>query len=200
MSLNDRYLEIARQLKNHDERLDKLETIEGLGGWVLIEEIVGPVATFSFTSISSVYKHLRILGILRSDRATSNDPIRINFNGDYGNNYYYSRAAFFHNVGYVTAEGLGVPNIHGGYITGANSPAFWVSPYDLFIPCYSRTVVYKVAQIIEVTFADSPTGSIFLRYCAGIWLNTNSITRIDIATMAAGNFVAGSVLGLYGIR
>lgn len=170
----------------------------GGGGRTLIAEVtpsgVGTVTVAS--SIVNTYKKLVIEFFIRSTNASTNVSIRVVFNGDTTDANYRRSIDYGYAAGTVGAVGDATNQI-GDVIQGASSPANSFAMGILEIPQYANTGFNK--HIIGVGSHRRDDSSVFeLAWnWAMEWENTAAITQIDM-TLAAGNFVANSVIRLYG--
>ena len=185
------------------ERVDDLEGAGGGGGLVPIADVIlgSDTASISFTSIPGTYAHLKIVGVLRSDRASNdNDGFTMIFNGDTtGTNYRY--------VSYrLTQSGtisVDLDDSEGNIATtfsipAATSPANYFGNIDLMVMDYATTGRFRHMQGYTQDPASTTVHRLGLQ--TGLWRNTaDAITQIDIAPLAGSNFIAGSRLTLYGI-
>lgn len=157
----------------------------------------------SFTSISSAYKALIIMGQTKSDdtssTTTENSRIYMQFNSDTGSNY---RKNFI----FIDGNESGGINDGGSttqtqcYWESANSYSGylgWAGWYVL-IPDYAIAGVSKAAQAEAATI-----GTTGLNIAAGVqgwsWSGTDAISTITF-TNQYGNYVAGTNIVLYGLE
>lgn len=192
--------EIARQLKNHDERLEKLEVLEGYSGWVLIEDtiLLLSAANIDFQNIPASYKNLAIYGSLRGTSIATSIGLGIRFNNDSGNNY-DSIEGGINQVGLATAEVVSGSYLRSGMCSSFGSPANTYSNVRYEFMDYLSTTNFQSMLGHTQEVRDDSTGNIYVRVCGGTWKSTVAINRITVFPFA-GSFEAESRLCLYGIR
>jgi hypothetical protein len=155
---------------------------------------VGGVASVTFSSIPSTYKHLQIRAIARCDAAATLRNANIQINGDTGSNYSIHEllgdggsASVGAATSQTSTEGFIVP----GSSIGAN--IFGVTIIDILD--YTNTNKNKTLRSLSGMDANG-SGRVYLY--SGAWLSTAAITSINIAP--ASNFVQYSSFALYGIK
>ena len=148
-------------------------------------------ATVTFSSIPSIYKHLQIRYLGRSNVGSTTDYVQIRMNSDSGSNYashYLLGSGSSVSSGAVTAQNL----IYvGGFITGSTSAAnsFGAGIIDLWD--YTGTKNKTIRSLSGHT--DSR-----ISLSSGVWLSTAALSSITLLG-ASGSFVAGSRFSLYGV-
>jgi hypothetical protein len=175
-------------------------TIGGGGDYVKIAEVsvgAGGSSSISFSSIAATYKHLRLVGQLRCDRADTYSDIRIRFNGDTGSNYDMSGMWTSNNTMNTGATNAGTFGIIG-YSPAGNSPAGDAQAVDCAIPNYAGTTFRKNWISHTVGNQQDTLAGEQVQYYGGTWRSTAAINSITI-TPISGNWVQGSVLTLYGL-
>lgn len=154
----------------------------------------GGSSTISFTSIPSTYQHLQIRGFGRTNRASTNDVLRIRYNSDTGSNYSVhvlngdgSLAESFANTSqtyqqvYIIAGNNATSGVFGAFVTD--------------ILDYKNTNKYKTLRQLGGT---DNNGNGVIGFSSGLWMNTAAISSIDIT--AIGSFSQYSSFALYGIK
>lgn len=155
-------------------------------------------ASISFASIPATYEHLRLVLNGRSDRVNELDTMNCTFNNDGGANYYDERFSF-DSSGAAASETLGDVRFSWARIAAANANANFPGEAELLIPCYARTVFQKMAlSSFAYSFTNLTTDQNAGEYM-GRWASTAAINRVDIFG-SGGNFIAGTIATLYGIR
>lgn len=178
--------------------------VEGLpstGNWTLLEDVLllSDTSEFDFTSISSAYKHLRIIGYLRSDFASGQDSVSLRFNGDSGSNYDYLHMRIRHSADFATAEGVGATFILLAYVAAANSPANAFDGFEVSIPNYANTGNEKTLRSWASNKAAETTGNLDTRDAVGWWRSNAAINRITIVPSGGSKWKARSRATLYGL-
>ena len=156
----------------------------------------GGASSIDFTSIPSVYQHLQIRAIARSNRASANDSMKMTFNSDTTNNYAFH---YLYGDG-STAVGDGTANYSSIALleaagNNATSGIFGVSIIDILD--YSNTSKYKTTRNLG---GDDRNGSGLVSLTSGLWQNTNAITTISIIPFTGTSFLQYSHFALYGIK
>lgn len=159
------------------------------GALTLISETVLSVATasFDFTSIPSTYKHLKLIGTVKSAVAAS-EAVVIRFNNDSGANYddEYVRGG---SASASAAAEAGATRGWIGVADGVNG-----NPIEISIPSYARTTLVKGALCTSYQTANQIVATHGMR-----WNSTAAINRITIYQNSGNNFDTGSTMALYGI-
>lgn len=168
----------------------------GVSPWQLIShQKLGSAATdITFSSIPQTYKHLRLICRLRSTRASSNDSICIQFNGDTGSNYNNQLNGAAAAAGQYGAAGntkLPVLRASAGTLAAQSFTGGAIE-----IPFYNETDAYKTAWGIGVT----GLGQYAVAGQGGEWKNTAAITSVRVFPDNGPNFAAGSEIDLIGVQ
>jgi len=166
-------------------------------GRVLIDEATpSSTDTVTFSSIPQSYKTLRIIAVIRSDRASYGwDPLLIQLNSDTTAANY--RTARHYGGGSTVHGGLGFDGNEIAIAAGATSPTNSASTVEITIPFYAQTTFNK--QVFSTGSYREDASSIHeLVQSYGVeWENTNAISSIALV-LANGNYVTGSTVTLYG--
>ena len=163
---------------------------------VKIQEITtdsGGLASITFSSITQNFTHLRLLGILRTNRTvTVGDDIILRFNGDTGANYYYAT-----NPGSLTAGASGATS-YARFTRAASSAntANFFGNIDCYITNYTNTILKGV--FCNNGAMDGVTQNI--QPSMGSWNNSAAITSISLTPTVGTLFTQYSQITLYGIR
>jgi hypothetical protein len=171
------------------------------GTYELIEsQILGTAAasvTFSgLAAYASTYKHLQLRSTTKTSASISTANVRMRFNSDTGNNYAIHK--LFGNGSSVSsiASTSRSSTVGGLAFANATTNAFSGGVCDI-LDAYSSTK-NKTTRLLASTRIDA--GTDFIQLVSGVWMNTASITSIELAYEDGGNFVTGSRFSLYGIR
>jgi hypothetical protein len=143
----------------------------------------------SLGTYSSTYKHLQIRGTAKTNQGAIFDLIKVQLNGDTGNNY--ARHALLGNGSSVSSNGIS----SSGFVNFAaqgNSDAnvFGGFVFDI-LDAYSTTKNKTTRVLAGVTE---------IRLSSGLWMNTASITSIELSPEFGSLLIAGSRFSLYGIK
>lgn len=152
------------------------------------------VASVTFSSIPSGYKHLQVRSISRlSSGGVATMYVR--FNSDSGNNY---RQHYIYGDGAIVASGTSSTSFSlAGTSNGSTSTSnsFGASVIDILD--YRDTSKYTTLR--SISGADS-NGSGFFQFFSSLWLSTAAITSLTFVNSGAPNFVQHSTFSLYGIK
>jgi hypothetical protein len=147
-----------------------------------------------FSSIPATYRDVIIEGVVRSDRAATDDDLFIQFNSDTGSNYSYVRM-----IG-RSAGTNSATNINGtstndlGAIPAASSTSGQFGSVYCQVMDYSATDKHKTS----LTRTSSAGSTDVVGAHAGRWAVTDAVTTIKVYPRV-GAFVVGTTLSLYGI-
>ena len=151
--------------------------------------LASDTATISFTSIVGTYKHLKLIGSLRSSYAGPYDLLRAIINSDTAGNYYSNQD------GSVSTEWRwAVVSAATDYLASAGNGSF-----DINLPGYASTSAYKFfTSFMSHPYSTTSTRAININYFGGYWLSTTAITSIALSLAIGGNFKSGGIVSLYG--
>jgi hypothetical protein len=169
------------------------------GDYELIETYVlgsnnSSVVFSSLGTYSTTYKHLQVRATTRVSSATTDfGGVGFRLNGDTGNNF--------------TSHTL---NGNGSTVTSENVVGFAFGLAWTTVGSSAATGNYGAA-VMDILDAFSTTKNKTLRYLSGagntrirlgssVWLNTGSMTSLEINSRDGGDFVTGSRFSLYGIK
>lgn len=153
------------------------------------------VASVTFSSIPSGYKHLQVRSISRlSSGGVATMYVR--FNSDSGNNY---RQHYIYGDGSTVSSGASTATTFSlaGTSNGSTSTSnsFGASVIDILD--YKDTSKYTTLR--SISGADS-NGSGFFQFFSSLWLSTAAVTSLTFVNSGAPNFVQHSTFSLYGIK
>ena len=149
------------------------------------------VSSISFTSIPSTYKHLQIRAFAR---ASAQARLRMQVNGDTGNNY---AVHFLMGDGATASAGAAAStNQFGMASSQADANIFCVNVIDLLD--YANTNKYKTARILEGNDKNGSGGEVAL--WSGLWQNTAAISSATMYFDSSANIAQYSSFALYGIK
>lgn len=168
------------------------------GGLTLIQEQVlgGAAASVTFSSIPGTFRNLRLVMQTRCDASATAEDVFMQFNADTGANY-------TREFSFATGSGLTVGNTissSSAAISGmpcATSLANVASSATVEIPNYSGAVFFKSASAYTGYLNGASASGIAVVTTGFLWANAAAITSLKLIA-ASGNFVVGSVFGLYG--
>jgi hypothetical protein len=152
------------------------------------------VATVTFSSIPSTYKHLQIR--INAILASAGQSVYLRFNG-------VSTAGAYKNHG-LYGNGASAGASGGGPTSALYAVTGWISGSVTTHPNvgiidildYANTNKNKTIRSLNGADNNSTGGSIELS--SGMWINTNAITSIEV--YAGANYNSGTTIDLYGIK
>ena len=153
-------------------------------------------ANITFSSITSSYTDLRLIVIVRSDRASVVDSVNIQVNSDTGANY---AATLLYGDGASAFSGseTNVNQILSGSIPGDTSASgtFGMLIVDFFNYAGStnKTLLVNSASVNSATNGRA-------QRVVGLWRSTSAINAIKLYPIFGTVFRSGSTATLYGIK
>ena len=152
-------------------------------------------ASVTFSSIPSTYTDLVLKVSVRSDRANTQDDVRITFNSTTTNySYTYLRGS---GSAAISGSSTTDPWEWFGNMDAANATSNTFANGELYIPSYLASQNKPTSAIMAME--DNVSSPVYLTANANLWRNTAAITSITLA-LGFGNFVSGSSFYLYGIK
>lgn len=157
----------------------------------------GGTSQIVFSSIPDTYKHLRILGVARTQQSgTSGSAILMQFNGDTGNNYWthrlYATAATKATDG--SSSATATPQVGNGASDGLNANLF--QPNLIDIVDYRSSANKTTRSLSGGDWVSTPG---YFMYNDFYWNATAAITQIRIFH-DTNNLAQNTVMSLYGMR
>ena len=157
----------------------------------------GGTSSVSFTSIPSTYSHLQIRAIGRSTSATfTNQYMVIQFNSDTTSANYAWHGLSGDGSSPSTFAASSSGGVCAPTFTAGGSGTNMFGAFVLDILDYSNTNKYKTARSLG---GHDQNGVGIVRFSSGVWMNTNSVSSIQITPAAAG-LAQYSSFALYGIK
>ena len=159
------------------------------------------LSTFDFDSITQIYKHLRISGLVRStDAGTGIDILQAFFNDD-AVAANYSRQIMSKTLGSATvtsaSNNAGIAAV--GVIKNDN-PIGYATQFTYDIYDYTGSNYTSFLQNEELAIGhSSEQNDISISREGGMWKDVSAITKITMS-LAFANFLEGSKISLWGIR
>jgi len=154
--------------------------------------VESPVSTITFSSIPQAYTDLKLVVSARSDRASTDDLLNINFNGVSTN----QSSRWMKGDGSSATSGTYGSNLYLLWIDAASDTANTFSSNEMYIPNYagSNNKSISVDGVLENNATLATTSLV-----AGLWSSTAAITQIDITSVFSAKLQAGSTFTLYGV-
>lgn len=168
----------------------------GSGITLIADQTLGSdAASIDFSSIAGTYKHLMLLGDLRSSSASVSVDTLLRFNGDTAANYDWMRLVWS-SGGTTTQEGYAGTSGSLGFHLGDSARANRFAGVQIWIPDYVNTTreksaIAEASAVNTAALATCNSGRAF-------WRSTAAVTQVTILP-STGNFRAGSRLSLYGV-
>jgi hypothetical protein len=155
----------------------------------------GGSATVSFSSIPATYKHLQLRCLARTDRAATEDQLRITLNSDTGSTY------SDHTLSGDGASATSGATANNTYMflgrsaaASATASMFGVTVIDILD--YADTNKYKTARSLSGVDLNGSGKATLL---SGSWRSTSAVTSIQV-TFIGSNMAQYSHFALYGIK
>lgn len=156
----------------------------------------GGASDITFSSIASTYKHLQVRWIGRTNRASTQDDIAFQLNGDTGSNY--SRHSLDGNGASASAYGQGsVSQPPCGLMPAASATSGIFGLGIMDVLDYANTNKYKTVRILG---GHDRNGAGQISLNSSVWVNSNATTSIRIFSTNSASFVEFSQFALYGIK
>jgi len=161
---------------------------------IATQNVSSSVASITFSSIPSTYKHLQIRSI---SSGSYNCAVLLRFNGDTSSSYAY------HSLTSGPGYGTSVYTNNG---SSSSSMLFFDqqlggSTYQNNTICdildYANTNKYKTNRTLSGVNNSANGG--FIYFNSGLWQSTSAVTSINLFP-ASFTFNAGSKFALYGIK
>ena len=164
-------------------------------------KLTGSATTIDFSDIPQTYKHLKLIGSVRTDLAATLDSLlmRINNNSTADDYAFQNMSAVAATIGaaeYVTDETSAVVAL----TTGASASAGYFGTFDVILSDYANA--NKSPTFISSCFAMTgvATGNLYFRHYAGLLDVSGAVTRLTFFPDGGTNLVEHSIISLYGIR
>lgn len=166
---------------------------------VLIAETVtsGSATNVSFASIPTTYRDLEVRVRGRGTTAAAQVAIRMRFNSDSAANYDFTEHDL---VNGTTSGAPAVAQTFGlvGVIAAASATADYADLAMAMIADYRGTTFQKSGHWSSATRTGTTTATLTLSQGGNWWRSKVAISQIDVFP-AAGGFVNGSIVSLYGL-
>jgi hypothetical protein len=155
-----------------------------------------PSVTFSnLGNFSSIYKHLQLRIVARTNASQEGEDILLRINGDSNNlNYYYH--ALFGTGSVAGSESAG--SINGARIMQAAANNFTANSFNAGV-CEILDSYASKNKTMR-TFSGLPGTYNRIWLASNLYNSTASLSSITLVGSAGGSFVTGSRFSLYGIK
>lgn len=155
-------------------------------------------ATIAFSTIPDTYESLEVVISGRSDRASGDDAVSVQFNGDTGTNYFDASINQDHTTVSSTGQ-VAAAFAYAGRIPAASATASRAGSIRILIPGYARTTFHKSTIAHGGFSTGTAVGDQQQLLACGLWANTAAITTVTLVP-GVGPFSIGTVATLYGIK
>jgi hypothetical protein len=157
----------------------------------------GGSPTITFDNIASTYKHLQIRAIGRTNRASTFDSFRMQFNSITTTAQYRSHFLLGNGGSTASADEGNTAGAFAYRMTASSSTSGMFGASIVDILDYADTNKHKTLRSLGGT---DQNGSGEVYFSSGVWMNTAAISRIDIVPNIGPNFVQYTQFALYGIK
>jgi hypothetical protein len=168
--------------------------------FVKIDEVVLTIdaASIGFAEIPNIYRNLKIILFGRGSHADVDVEVRARLNADSSANY---GCEYLTGVGSSAgaAEGISWTYIWLGNLPAANAAAGVGGSIETLFPGYAGTAFHKTVQSVSTHRRGITTLLTYLRIIGGHWQSTAEINQVYLYPVF-GNFLAGTVATLYGMK
>ena len=151
----------------------------------------GGAASIDFNTIPGTYTDLCVKVSSRSNRAATDEFLKIGFNGVTTNLSHYALSG----NGSAVSGGSDASFIYGR-TDGGTATASTFGSAEFYIPNYTAAVAKSVSG--DTVMEDNATFAVAY-FVAGLWNNTAAITSINLAPYY-GSFVQYTTAYLYGVK
>lgn len=155
----------------------------------------GTAATMSAT-IPSTANHIEVIWTGRSDNASTATNLLLRVNGDSGSNYLWEQNEQNNTAATAATAGGATTSIHiGTMVAASGTTASYFATGTFTMGNVQSSLCFKAASGRAASHAT--TTQVYGGTYGGQWASTNAVTLITLLP-AAGNFVAGSSMTVYG--
>lgn len=151
--------------------------------------------TVTFNSLGS-YTHLQIFWSARGTESANNSVLNLQFNGDTGANYDREQIQGAGSTA-SASEALAATSTIVGNVVASTGTSDAAGTGTITVYDYRGTTFHKNVLSDNGWARLTTSGNFFKQVFAGRWRSTSAITSITLS-LAAGNFVAGSLFTLCG--
>lgn len=168
---------------------------------VRIAEIVlaAPAANLDFQAIPADFRHLYLVGSVRSDVNAASDSVNLNLNNDTTNANYDRQHVQGAAAATTSQESLAAAAARSiGVCPGNTSPANHFAGLEIIVYDY-KAAKFKVSHISSTAWTARTTGTLIVRDVMQGWASTAIVNRLTVLPTTGTNFAAGSAAVLYGM-
>lgn len=153
-------------------------------------------ASVDIQSIPATYRHLRVVVLGRSDTAAAGATLLMRFNNDSAGNYDNVLQSYQGTNGSGDSSAAAATSARIGTVAAASATSGEAGMCEVLIPNYAGTTFQKVAMSVGNSGIGTTVQEV--GQFSSQWNSTSAITRITVLP-GAGNFIAGTVVSLYGL-
>lgn len=164
---------------------------QALTAWTVMG---GTTASVTFSSISSIYRHLRLMMWLRGTTGANAVHLQIILNGDTAK-HHYNQFEWGNSINSVFA-GNDATYYSAGRIVGSLATAGYYSPVLVDFVNYSATVKTIYSRTYQ-QYTDNDAG-MWVTRTAGLYTGSAAISSILVQPLG-GSFAVDSAYALYGM-
>jgi hypothetical protein len=156
----------------------------------------GGVASVTFSSIPATYTDLLLKVSARTNRASGSDIIKMQLNGDTGNNYSLRNLTTNDGATVISQSSTSIAFNYGGIATTVATTANTFGNSEVYIPNYTGS--NQKSSSVDMVIENNATASTLL-LGANIWTGTVAITSITLTPNVGTSIDQYSTFYLYGI-
>lgn len=168
------------------------------GAGSIFDTVLGAsAATIDITGIVNSYAHLLVVASWRGDNASTQNVL-MRFNNDSGANYDYQIWAAAA-ASTTAAESFAQTGLRVGELTGTGATAGYFNGASIIIPNYAGTTANKNYLTLSGQKSGTLSGTLGVEIFSGGWRTVGTAINRLTFLPAAGNFIAGTRLTVYGL-
>jgi hypothetical protein len=161
--------------------------------------LTAATAVIDTGTLSQSYRDLQVeISGLRGDTAATETTLRMRFNGDSTAGNYDTSAVRNSNTTVTGVEQNGGAQLDLGLVTANNAASGAVSAASINIPGYTGATYWKTTNGMVADSLGAGAGNRRVIAVTGFWHSLSTIQSIQL-TLAAGNFMAGLAVRVYGL-
>lgn len=168
---------------------------------LLVEATPSGTGVVTFSSISSAYRDLEVRVRGRGDTAAVSVNVQVTLNNDTGSHYERVRMGTTNGstaTAAASSSNFSDSNWNVGTLPAANASANLAGEFTFRVYDYRGTTFYKHLEGLYSARLGISQATWSANMLAANWEDTSAVNRIDL-TLSAGNYVAGTVISLYGL-
>lgn len=159
--------------------------------------LAATATTIEFASIPATYRHLMVMGQVRSAAVAGTDVLQLRFNSDTGTNYYRQQLRGA-NATASAAVSLGTSHFAIGIVNGSTALAGTAAWTKCFIPNYVGTAFHKSLSVETGLSVGTAAGDQQTEMHSGRWASTAAVSTVTFS-LTTGPFAIGTSISLYGM-